>query len=256
MRARLTVATAVVLCVQLSYTARLAAQAATPQCGDSTYLALLGKGVDALSAREYEVFRLRDDACIQSLRRLPPVAVATSPSCSDSLYQSLKRRSVDSLSQREYDLFRPRDQLCVESQQAAGLAAQPRDSVRQGARIDTVAVVSDASNLMAQGTADGHATAEGVSTGGWFGGGFASGVLLGLIGTGVIWAFAAGSDSEPTGALKASIADRSPVYQQGFNEAYRRKLSSKKKSSAVTGGLIGTAVFLVIYVASTSGSSY
>ncbi|NIQ55189.1 MAG: hypothetical protein GWN71_17945, partial [Gammaproteobacteria bacterium] len=46
----------------------------------------------------------------------------------------------------------------------------------------------------------------------------------------------------------ARIADESATYQQGFRDAYTRKVKGKRKQSALVGGLLGTATWVVILV--------
>jgi hypothetical protein len=84
---------------------------------------------------------------------------------------------------------------------------------------------------------------------GWMGGGLLSGVVLGLIGTGVIWAMATSSTAQP---------DRVPdgVESACYRAGYSARAKSINTSSALTGGLIGTAVFLVLVLSATSGSTY
>lgn len=81
---------------------------------------------------------------------------------------------------------------------------------------------------------------------GWMIGGVASGVLLGLIGTGVITAVAASSSASvnhvPEGAEPAC-----------YRDGYAGRARSMNTTSALTGGLIGTLA-LVIIVVSASGS--
>jgi hypothetical protein len=96
----------------------------------------------------------------------------------------------------------------------------------------------------------GRADADQVHSGsGWMAGGFVSGILLGLIGTGVAWAMASSSTVEvsrvPEG-LDASC----------YRDGYTSKAKSKNSTNALTGGLLGTAVLIVLVVSATSGSSY
>ena len=158
------------------------------------------------------------------------------PACSDSLYLALKRKPVDSLSAREYELFRERDRACL---QTAGTQPSSAPSV--------AAATSDASSV-ATAVAEGRELAESESTAGWFGGGFASGLLLGLIGTAVITITAHNSGVNVPGSQQSILATRPPDYSQAFSRAYREKLKSKKRSSALVGGLLGTATFVVIYI--------
>ena len=77
---------------------------------------------------------------------------------------------------------------------------------------------------------------------GWFIGGVASGVLLGLIGTGAIVGASALTNPQPS-TLPANTEE--PCYRQG----YTSKAKSKNVLSALFGGLAGTAAWLAIYAA-------
>jgi len=91
----------------------------------------------------------------------------------------------------------------------------------------------------------GKAYADSVhSSTGWFVGGRASGVLLGLIGTGVITIVAAVSDSKP-GTIPEQV--EAACYMDGYSGAAR----GGNTWAAVGGGLLGTAIFVVIYMATT-----
>jgi hypothetical protein len=105
---------------------------------------------------------------------------------------------------------------------------------------------------MAAGLNAGTQRAETVGSGGYLAGGFASGLLLGLIGTGITYAVAASSDVSLPPLEMTSIADRSPEYIQGFRTGFGDRVKAKRKQSALTGGLLGTAV-LVVLVVSASG---
>ena len=84
---------------------------------------------------------------------------------------------------------------------------------------------------------------------GWMAGGFVSGILLGLIGTGISWAMASSSSVE---------VNRVPdgVEASCYREGYTSKAKSKNSSNALTGGLLGTAVLVLLVVSATSGSTY
>lgn len=84
---------------------------------------------------------------------------------------------------------------------------------------------------------------------GWMAGGFASGVLLGLIGTAITYAIASSSSVE---------VNRVPegVEPSCYRDGYVSKAKGKNTSSALTGGLLGTAVLVVLVVVASSGSSY
>jgi len=100
----------------------------------------------------------------------------------------------------------------------------------------------------------GRALAETRGTGGRFAGGFVSGVLLGLIGTGIVYAIA-GSDDTSVPALDAArLSTANPTYSLSFQQGYSERLKARRKSSALTGGLLGTLTFVVIYVSATSGN--
>jgi hypothetical protein len=84
---------------------------------------------------------------------------------------------------------------------------------------------------------------------GWMLGGVASGVVLGLIGTAIITAVASSS---------ASQAERVPddAEPSCFRDGYSSRAKSMNTTSALTGGLLGTAVLLLIILSANSGSSY
>jgi hypothetical protein len=95
----------------------------------------------------------------------------------------------------------------------------------------------------------GQALANQQSVGGRFAGGFAAGFFLGLIGTGIAWAVA-GSDDTPVPSTHASqLASSNPNYNLAFQQGYSARLKSRRKSSALTGGLVGTAVIVTILLA-------
>jgi hypothetical protein len=81
---------------------------------------------------------------------------------------------------------------------------------------------------------------------GWMIGGVASGVLLGLIGTGIITAVAA-SSSASTNHVPANVE---PLC---YRDGYASRAKSMNTTSALTGGLIGTLALVVILI-SASGS--
>jgi hypothetical protein len=84
---------------------------------------------------------------------------------------------------------------------------------------------------------------------GWMIGGLASGVLLGLIGTAISYAIASGSTPE---------VNRIPegVEAACYRDGYMSKAKSMNTSNALTGGLLGTAILVLIVVSASSGSSY
>lgn len=84
---------------------------------------------------------------------------------------------------------------------------------------------------------------------GWLAGGFVSGAFLGLIGTAITWALANSSTATP---------DRMPdsVEQSCFREGYSAKARSTNSGAALTGGLLGTALLVVLVVSASSSTSY
>ena len=84
-----------------------------------------------------------------------------------------------------------------------------------------------------------------ISTGGSTAAGLAGGFLLGLIGTGLVVLLQ--SDSDPSRlALKNLEGDEC---QYAYIEAYNSQSVSKKRKAALVGGLIGTAVLVMIVIA-------
>jgi len=79
------------------------------------------------------------------------------------------------------------------------------------------------------------------STSGWMLGGVGSGLLLGLIGTGIIALAASGS--EP-GYIPENV---DPM---GYRAGYLKKSKSRNSGAAAVGGLIGTGVIVLLVLAS------
>ena len=104
--------------------------------------------------------------------------------------------------------------------------------------------------LMARAQLDGKAAAATVGSAGWFGGGFVGGLVAGLIGTGVTYAIAASSNVEVPAERRLLIVSQPATYQQMFEKGYADKVKSKRKSSALTGGLLGTATLVAIVIGS------
>jgi hypothetical protein len=97
----------------------------------------------------------------------------------------------------------------------------------------------------------GKADASKLGTSGSFVGGLVGGLFLGLIGTGIA-VLAQGQPEPPEASLQALEREEC---QYAYTEAYESKGRSKKRTSALTGGLIGTAVLVVIVVAAGSSGS-
>lgn len=104
-------------------------------------------------------------------------------------------------------------------------------------------------NPMAEGALEGQRAAEVVGTNGYFAGGFVSGLALGLIGTGIAWAVAGSSDVSIPASAQAMIQPNGPEWVYGYQTAFAERLKSRRKSAALSGGLLGTAALLVIFVA-------
>ena len=135
---------------------------------------------------------------------------------------------------------------------ASALPAAAQQAPDQNPAPHTVqpATLSDpAPDLFAQGTLDGQAAAEDKGTAGWAVGGFVSGVGLGLIGTGVTYALAAGSKPKPPANKLAAIQSPDANYRLAYQNAYESGVKRKRKRSALVGGLVGTATFVAVILA-------
>jgi hypothetical protein len=109
------------------------------------------------------------------------------------------------------------------------------------------------SDAIARGSLDGSDAAARRGTSGHFAGGVMAGVLLGLIGTIIVYASA---DADPPHAPirpQPVYSDTSAAYTLAFRRAYDDRMRSKRKSSALAGGLLGTAA-LVAVVVNVAGS--
>ena len=100
----------------------------------------------------------------------------------------------------------------------------------------------------------GRAAADRRSLGGRFAGGLASGLLLGLIGTGITYAIAGSDDASLSAAEAAQLASANPVYSLAFQQGYTERLKARRKSSALTGGLLGTAAIVTIVLVANSSN--
>ena len=80
---------------------------------------------------------------------------------------------------------------------------------------------------------------------GWFVGGIGAGVGLGLIGTGIILGGTALSSPKPA-TIKAGQEETC------YRDGYKSKAKSKNLVSALLGGLVGTAVWAVIYLSNNN----
>jgi hypothetical protein len=134
-------------------------------------------------------------------------------------------------------------------------AAAAQQPAQQGRR-DSLSVGEPAAAsaaLFAQAQSDGRVAAASVGTGRWAIGGFASGFFVGLIGTGVSWALAGSTNAEVPPEKRLLIASQPIAYQQAYEKGFADKVRSNRKSAALTNGLLGTALFLTIFVSATSG---
>lgn len=94
----------------------------------------------------------------------------------------------------------------------------------------------------------GRALADRQGMGGRFVGGFASGFLLGLIGTGITYVIAGSDATTLPAAESARLNAANPTYSLSFQEGYAERLKARRRSSALTGGLLGTLAIVTIYV--------
>jgi hypothetical protein len=72
------------------------------------------------------------------------------------------------------------------------------------------------------------------------------GALTGLIGTTITYAVAATSTPQLPTEKKLIIADKPAEAQVMYEKGYADKVRSKRKSTALGGGLLGTAAFVVL----------
>ena len=92
---------------------------------------------------------------------------------------------------------------------------------------------------------EGTTAAQTIGTGLWTVGGFAGGAVLGPIGAGLAYALASSSASSLPQSTATRIGKKEADFQIGFQQAYTDKLTNRRRSSAMVGGLAGTALFLV-----------
>jgi hypothetical protein len=93
-----------------------------------------------------------------------------------------------------------------------------------------------------RGTADGQK----VSTGGAFTVGITSGLLLGLIGTAIAYV----GQGEPKPTQAQSAANPGTGCRLAYEDAYGKAGKSRKRNSALIGGLIGTAIIVTVIYSS------
>ena len=131
------------------------------------------------------------------------------------------------------------------------LPANAQQAYEQNVTSEVASPTSESgeSNPFAQGTLDGEVAAADKGAAGWALGGFASGVGLGLIGTGVTYGLAASSSPKLPATEMASIQNRSADYRLAYQNAYADRVKRKRKRSALVGGFVGTATIVAVFVA-------
>jgi hypothetical protein len=92
---------------------------------------------------------------------------------------------------------------------------------------------------------EGTTAAQTIGTGLWTVGGFAGGAVLGPIGAGLAYALASSSASSLPQSTATRIGKKEADFQLGFQQAYTDKLTTRRRSSAMVGGVAGTALFTV-----------
>jgi hypothetical protein len=144
-------------------------------------------------------------------------------------------------------------------------AAQQRDSVpaQVSAPDSTVAVQQSGQpappsdlELLARAQLQGETAGAAVRTRGWFAGGFAGGFVGGFIGTGVAYALASSNDVAVPAEQRVAISTQSAAYQQFYQRAFTEKVKSRRKSSALKGGILGAVTMVVVYVSLVGASGY
>ena len=77
--------------------------------------------------------------------------------------------------------------------------------------------------------------------------GIVTGTLTGLLGTGVGYLIVGPEEVPQRMLLEAS--KKGTDYQKGFIDAWNEKTRKKKRKSFATGGLVGTGLFVIMYIA-------
>ena len=98
-------------------------------------------------------------------------------------------------------------------------------------------------SIFTAGIQQGTTSAKTVGTGMWTIGGFAGGAFLGPVGAGLAYALATSSASALPAPVVTKIAKRETPFQLGFQQAYTDRLTTKRRWSALIGGVTGTALF-------------
>lgn len=103
----------------------------------------------------------------------------------------------------------------------------------------------------ASGALDGRAAAPTGGAAKWLGIGLLSGVTLGPIGTILSVSRAGSGDFAVPAAQRAAIEARGPSYAMAYEEAYRAKLRNGRRTSALVGGLTGSAILAFVLLQMT-----
>lgn len=140
---------------------------------------------------------------------------------------------------------------------AAALLAVPgaleAQATQQGTAAAVAAPAAVTAEMLAKARLEGQSAAQ--NAGGWFGRSVAIGVFTGLIGTAVTYGVAANSGVELPAEKKLEIAGQPAAYQEHYEKAYADKVRSKRKSTALGGGILGTAAFVVLLVSSAGSGN-
>lgn len=107
----------------------------------------------------------------------------------------------------------------------------------------------EAGGSLQSGMDEGTTAAEAAGTGFWALSGFTGGLVLGPIGASLVYTMAGGSASSLPTDVSARIKRRDAEFQLGFQQAYTRRLSARRRSAAIAGGASGAALMLVSSVA-------
>jgi hypothetical protein len=103
-------------------------------------------------------------------------------------------------------------------------------------------------DVVARARLDGSLAANKRRTRAYFAGGVVSGATLAYVGTAIAYVTAGHAKVGLPTAQQRTIADSSETYRHAFTDAYARRVKQKRKSSALAGGVAGTAIMLIILV--------
>jgi hypothetical protein len=137
------------------------------------------------------------------------------------------------------------------------LVAAPMGAQQPGqqAKPDSFAAAQDTPALIVQAQADGTTSGARIGAGGWFAGGFVSGLFLGLVGTGVTWALASYSEVKLPPDRQVIVGTQPGTYRHVYEKSFSDKVRMKRKSAALKGGLVGTGIVLAVFLSSWASSS-